>query len=195
MIASSEQEKRLLALIEDISRSQGMDIVRVRVMGGQRPLLQIMAEKAGGAPTVVADCVGLSRALSPMLEERDPVAGAYTLEVSTPGIDRPLTRVGDFARWTGHAVKLELARPLEGQRRFRGTITGESDGQVTLLLNDENELVAGIDEMVKASLILTDKLIEAARADGSLPPQPDETDLAEFEIDETQEHEDTLEQE
>jgi ribosome maturation factor RimP len=90
---------------------------------------------------------------------------------------------------------LELARPLEGQRRFRGTITGESDGQVTLLLNDQNELVAGIDEMVKASLILTDKLIEAARADGSLPPQPDETDLAEFEIDETQEHEDTLEQE
>ena len=112
------------------------------------------------------------------------MAGAYTLEVSTPGIDRPLTRIGDFGRWVGHKVKIELIRPLEGQRRFKGVIAGETDAQVTLTLEDETELVAGIDEMSRASLILTDALIEAARADGSLPPQPGDEGLEGFEIDE-----------
>lgn len=181
MIATSEQEKRILCLIEPQASGLGMEIVRVRVMGGKRPQLQIMAEKQGGAPTDVEDCATLSRSISDVLDTEDPITDAYTLEVSTPGIDRPLTREGDFLRWVGHAAKLELARPLDGRRRFQGVITGETSGTVTVRLDDETELSAGIDELTKASLILTDDLIEAARAAGTLPPQDDDLDA--FEID------------
>ena len=184
MIAQTEQEKRILSLIEPQAAGLNMEIVRIRVMGGNRPILQIMAEKAGGAPTDVEDCASLSRAMSEVLDVDDPITDRYTLEVSTPGIGRPLTRAGDFKRWIGHAAKLELIRPLDNQRRFRGVITGEADGKVQIQLDDETELEAGIDELSKASLILTDELIAAARQSGTLPPQDD--DLSEFEIDETQ---------
>ncbi len=184
MIAQSEQEKRILSLIEPQASGLGMEIVRVRLMGGNRPVLQIMTEKAGGTPTDVEDCAKLSRAMSEVLDTEDPITDKYTLEVSTPGIDRPLTRAGDFARWIGHAAKLELIRPLDNQRRFRGLIRGEENGKVQILLDDETELEAGIDELAKASLILTDELIAAAQSDGTLPPQEDE--LADFEIDDTQ---------
>jgi len=182
VIAQSEQEKRILGLIDPIAQEQGMEIVRVRVMGGRQPLLQIMTEKAGGLPTDVEHCKRLSKAVSVVMDDVDPITERYTLEVSTPGIDRPLTRPGDFGRWTGQAAKLELIRPLDNRRRFQGVITGEENGKVTLQLDDETELEADIDELAKASLILTDKLIEAARTSGTLPPQDD--DLEGFEIDE-----------
>lgn len=191
MIALTEQERRLLDLIHPVADGLGMEIVRLRVSGGRRPHLQIMAEKAGGAPTDVEDCARLSRALSPILDTADPISDAYVLEVSTPGIDRPLTRPGDFARWIGHAAKVELARPIEGRRRFTGIIVSEGEEGVHLELEDDTELVAGVHEMSRASLVLTDELIEAARAAGNLPPQPeDEESLAEFEIDETEDEED-----
>lgn len=188
MIAQSEQEKRILSLIQPQANGLGMEIVRVRIMGGNRPLLQVMTEKAGGAPTDVEDCASLSRAMSDVLEADDPIKDRYTLEVSTPGIDRPLTRAGDFARWTGHAAKLELIRPLDNRRKFQGVITAEKDGMVTLQLDDETELEAEIAELAKASLILTDKLIDAARNAGTLPPQ--DSDLESFEIDDTQDETD-----
>lgn len=189
MIVLTEQERRLLSLVQPVAEGIGMEIVRLRVQGGRRPHLQIMAERAGGAPTDVEDCARLSRALSPTLDAADPISEAYTLEVSTPGIDRPLTRPGDFARWIGHAVKIELARPIDGRRRFTGIITGEDNDGAHIELDDETELVAGIHEMSRASLVLTDELIEAARAAGNLPPQPedDEESLADFEIDESEE--------
>lgn len=188
MIVLTEQERRLLSLVQPVAEGIGMEIVRLRVQGGRRPHLQIMAERAGGAPTDVEDCARLSRALSPTLDAADPISEAYTLEVSTPGIDRPLTRPGDFARWVGHAVKIELARPIDGRRRFTGIITGEDNDGAHIELDDETELVAGIHEMSRASLVLTDELIEAARAAGNLPPQPedDEESLADFEIDESE---------
>ncbi|MBA4225360.1 MAG: ribosome maturation factor RimP [Hyphomonas sp.] len=188
MIVLTEQERRLLSLIQPVAEGIGMEIVRLRVQGGRRPHLQIMAERAGGAPTDVEDCARLSRALSPTLDAADPISEAYTLEVSTPGIDRPLTRPGDFARWIGHAVKIELARPIDGRRRFTGIIIGEDNDGARIELDDETELVAGIHEMSRASLVLTDELIEAARAAGNLPPQPedDEESLADFEIDESE---------
>lgn len=188
MIVLTEQERRILSLIQPVAEGIGMEIVRLRVQGGRRPHLQIMAERAGGAPTDVEDCARLSRALSPTLDAADPISEAYTLEVSTPGIDRPLTRPGDFARWIGHAVKIELARPIDGRRRFTGVITGEDQDGAHIELDDETELVAGIHEMSRASLVLTDELIEAARAAGNLPPQPedDEESLADFEIDESE---------
>ena len=125
-----------------------------------------------------------------MLEAEDPISEAYILEVSTPGIDRPLTRPGDFARWIGHAARIELARPIDGRRRFTGTIMSEDEAGVHIELDDETELVAGVHEMSRASLVLTDELIEAARASGNLPPQPDEDMLDDFEIDESEDETD-----
>ena len=194
MIALTEQERQILSLVTPVAEQIGMEIVRLRIQGGRRPHLQIMAERAGGAPTNVEDCASLSRAIAPMLDEADPIKEAYTLEVSTPGIDRPLTREGDFGRWVGHAAKVELVRPIDGRRRFSGMITGEDEDGAHLELDDETELVAHVQEMSKASLILTDELIEAARADGTLPPQPDEDDLGDLEIDETDEDTDTNEE-
>ena len=129
-----------------------------------------------------------------MLDASDPIKEAYTLEVSTPGIDRPLTREGDFARWVGHLAKVELARPIDGRRRFTGVITGEDADGAHIELEDDTELVAHVHEMSRASLVLTDELIEAARAAGSLPPQPDEDDLGDLEIDETEDDTDTNEE-
>ncbi|MEO1101408.1 MAG: ribosome maturation factor RimP [Pseudomonadota bacterium] len=194
MIAWTEQEKRILALAEPVATDLGMEIVRIRIMGSKRPLLQIMAEKSGGAPTDVEDCAALSQNLSPVFEAADPISEAYRLEVSTPGIDRPLTRTGDFGRWKGHLVKIELARPLDGRRRFQGVIASEDESGARIQLDDDTELVAEIHEMSKASLVLTDELIEAARAAGGLPPQPDEDDLTGFEIDEAADETDEQEE-
>lgn len=189
MIAQSEQEKRIFSLIESPAGELGMEIVRVRIMGGSRPILQIMTERAGGAPTDVEDCARLSRVISEEMDAHDPIKDRYTLEVSTPGIDRPLTRPGDFGRWVGHAARIELARPLENRRRFQGVIVAENNGIITLQLDEETELEAELSEMLKASLILTDQLIDAARHAGTLPPQ--DGDLDDFEIDDTQDETDT----
>jgi len=194
MIALSEQERRILSIATPVAESLGMEIVRLRIQGGRRPHLQIMAEKAGGAPTDVEDCARLSRGLSPVFEDADPIKEAYTLEVSTPGIDRPLTREGDFARWVGHLVKIELARPIDGRRRFSGVIMSEDEDGAHIELEDDVELVAHVHEMSRASLILTDELIEAARAAGNLPPQPDEDDLGDLEIDEAEDDTDINEE-
>jgi ribosome maturation factor RimP len=194
MIAQSEQERRILSIATPVAESLGMEIVRLRIQGGRKPHLQIMAEKAGGAPTDVEDCARLSRALSPVFEDADPIKEAYMLEVSTPGIDRPLTREGDFARWVGHLVKIELARPIDGRRRFSGVIMSEDEDGAHIELEDDVELVAHVHEMSRASLILTDELIEAARAAGNLPPQPDEDDLGDLEIDEAEDDTDINEE-
>ncbi|MEL6857439.1 MAG: ribosome maturation factor RimP [Pseudomonadota bacterium] len=184
MITLSPQEERIFSLAEPLAGELGLEIVRIRLMGGNRPLLQIMIEKAGGAPTDVEDCATFSRTLSPLLEAEDPISEAYRLEVSTPGIDRPLTRVGDFGRWIGHLAKLELTMPLDGRRRFQGIIRREDEHGVALELDDQSELVAQVHEMAKASLILTDELIDAATSDGTLPPQPGDDDFNDLETDE-----------
>ena len=186
MITLSPQEDRILAMADPLATELGLEVVRIRVMGGNRPLLQIMIEKAGGAPTDVEDCATFSRNLSPILEAEDPISEAYRLEVSTPGIDRPLTRVGDFGRWIGHLAKIELTVPLEGRRRFQGIIRREDDAGVAIELDDESELVAQVQEMSKASLILTDELIDVAASDGTLPPQPGDEDFDSLETDEAE---------
>jgi ribosome maturation factor RimP len=176
LIATNEQERRLRDLIEPEAVRLGFDLVRVRVGGGKRLVLQIMAERAGGGRTDVEDCATLSRAVSALLDERDPISDAFTLEVSTPGIDRPLTRPGDFARWEGHEARVELKIPAaDGRRRFRGEILAEEGSEIVLALADtEEEVSFGWHEIAKASLVLTDALIDAAREANTLPPQPDE---------------------
>jgi len=180
MRAQGELEIRILDMIEPVAAELGLDIVRVRVMGGDVPTLQIMAERPDGTMTVAA-CAKFSRAISPVLEAEDPISTEYHLEVSSPGIDRPLTRVGDFAKWIGHEVKVELATPgADGRKRFHGSIVSETDGVVDLKLKDGGEARLAVADMVKATMVLTDKLIQAARA--KAPAVVEEEDDDEEEI-------------
>ena len=136
MRAQSELEIRILDMIEPVATGLGLDIVRVRMLGGQPPTLQIMAERPDGTMSVAA-CAKLSRAISPVLETEDPIPTEYHLEVSSPGIDRPLTRTGEFANWLGHEIKVELGMPgPDGRKRFHGWIVSETDGVVELNLKD-----------------------------------------------------------
>ncbi|MDP3736577.1 MAG: ribosome maturation factor RimP [Hyphomonadaceae bacterium] len=169
MRAQSELEIRILDMIEPEAKALGLDVVRVRIIGSQSPTLQIMAERPDGTMTVES-CAKFSRAISPVLETEDPIAGEYHLEVSSPGIDRPLTREGDFAKWVGHETKVELGTPTpEGRKRFHGWIVGEADGVLELTLKDGGEAKVIVADMVKAHLMLTDKLIQDARARGQAP--------------------------
>jgi ribosome maturation factor RimP len=166
MRALSELELRILDMVEPVAKAQGLDVVRVRVTGSQTPTLQIMAERPDGTMSV-ARCAKFSRALNPILDEQDPIAGEYALEVSSPGIDRPLTRVGDFAKWVGHEIRVELTQPnAEGRKRFHGWIESEVDGVVALRLKDGGDAVIPVDDMSRATMVLTDKLIQDARARG-----------------------------
>jgi ribosome maturation factor RimP len=166
MRALSELEMRILDMVEPVAKAQGLDVVRVRVTGSQVPTLQIMAERPDGTMSV-ARCAKFSRALNPILDEQDPIAGEYALEVSSPGIDRPLTRVGDFAKWVGHEIKVELTQPnAEGRKRFHGWIESEVDGVVALRLKDGGNATIPVADMSRATMVLTDKLIQDARARG-----------------------------
>ena len=165
MRAQSELETRILGMIEPSAKALGLDVVRVRVTGSRRPTLQIMAEKPDGTMDV-EDCARLSRRISPILETEDPIAGEYALEVSSPGIDRPLTRVGDFGKWIGHEARIEIAYPVDGRRRFHGFIDAEKDGVVTVTLKEGGVATIPVSEMSKAHLVLTDKLIKQAQAAG-----------------------------
>lgn len=153
-------------LIAPSLADMGFEIVRVQLTGsgrGGRQVLQIMAERLDGTMSV-EDCAEVSRAASALLEVEDPIQGAYQLEVSSPGIDRPLTRLKDFERFAGFEAKLELQMPHEGQRRFRGRLKGlEGDDTILLLLDEgERELKVSFAELAKAKLVLTDDLIAAS---------------------------------
>ena len=180
MRAQSELEIRILDMIEPVATEHGLDVVRVRVMGGQTPTLQIMAERPDGTMSVAA-CARFSRAISPVLEAEDPISTEYHLEVSSPGIDRPLTRAGDFANWVGHEIKVELGTPgADGRKRFHGTIVSEADGLVELSLKDGGSASLPVADMNKATMVLTEKLIQAARAKAPPPGEGDEDEDDEF---------------
>jgi ribosome maturation factor RimP len=176
MRALSELEIRILDMIEPMAAGLGLDVVRVRVMGSQTPTLQIMVERPDGTMSVAA-CAKFSRAISPVLEAEDPITTEYHLEVSSPGIDRPLTRVGDFANWLGHEIKVELGMPgADGRKRFHGWIVSETDGVVELNLKDGGSAKLAVADMSRATMVLTDKLIQAARAKAPPPGEVEEDD-------------------
>jgi len=179
--AQSEIETRILGMIAPTAQSMGLDIVRVRVMGRDRPILQIMLERPDGTMDVAA-CAKFSRAISPLLETEDPISGEYALEVSSPGIDRPLTRPGDFAKWIGHEVKVEIGMPVEGRRRFHGLIASEAAGVVTLDLKDGGQAKIPFADLTKANLVLTDKLIAQAQAGGLIADEETDEDFDEVEV-------------
>lgn len=119
-------------LIAPTVESMGYAIVRARFSGARAPVLQLMVERADGAAVTVDDCAAVSRAVSAALDAADPIEGPYNLEVSSPGIERPLTRPGDYARFAGHEAKIEIEAPVEGRRRFRGRLIGYADPLVRI---------------------------------------------------------------
>lgn len=163
MLASSDTELRVVALIEPSVDEAGFALVRVKIVGGQsRTTLQIMAERRDGEVINVDDCADLSRMISAIFEVEDPIAGAYNLEVSSPGLDRPLTRMPDFERFRGYEAKLETTAPHLGRKRFRGRLDGLSDSDVVIRLEDDSTIQIPFVALAQAKLVLTDDLMEAA---------------------------------
>ena len=156
----------LLHRIEEIVAptivGMGYELVRVAMSRGGGTL-QIMIEPADGRPMDVEACATLSRALSAVLDVEDPMPGAYTLEVSSPGIDRPLTREKDYLRWTGHVARMETTEPIEGRRRFKGTLLGLENGTIRMKLDDGKETDVPLRSVSRAKLELTDALLDEHR--------------------------------
>ena len=144
-------------MFEPVIEKAGFKLVRLRIMGGAAKTLQVMAERPDGSMDVEG-CATLSHALLDFIETEDPVEGEYELEVSSPGIDRPLTRLMDFSRWAGHEAKIELTLPIEGRKRFRGMLMG-LDGQDVMIRADNNDIKFPFRAVANAKLVLTDKLI------------------------------------
>jgi len=156
---------RLAALIEPTLEDMGFELVRVQLSGGRDPTLQVMAEPADGRVMTVDDCAAISERLSAKLDVEDPIAGGYTLEVSSPGIDRPLTRPKDYERFAGHLARVETRLPVEGRKRFAGPILGLHDGKVRLQV-DGVAVDLPFPDIAKAKLVLTDALIAATTPAG-----------------------------
>ena len=162
----------MATIVEPVIEQLGYRLVRVRVSGAEGCTVQIMAERPDGTMTV-EDCEAVSRALSPVLDMADPIDRAYRLEISSPGIDRPLVRKSDFERYAGHVAKIETAMPFQGRRRFRGILMG-TEGEAVRIRRDDAadgegaEVLLPIEEMSEAKLVLTDQLVtEALRREKS----------------------------
>ena len=161
---------RVATIVEPVIEQLGYRLVRVRVSSAEGCTVQVMAERPDGTMSV-EDCEAVSRALSPVLDVADPIERAYRLEISSPGIDRPLVRKSDFERYTGHVAKIETSMPIQGRKRFRGVLAG-TEGETARIRRDdaaegeETEIMIPIEEMSEAKLVLTDELVtEALRRD------------------------------
>jgi ribosome maturation factor RimP len=174
-IAMTDQEERIVretgidariaAIVEPVVQGLGYRLVRVRLSGQNGLTLQIMAERADGTMTV-EDCEELSRALSPVLDVEDPVDRAYHLEISSPGIDRPLVRRSDFEEWRDHLVRIETSVAVGGRKRVRGTIAGVGETAVTVVPSEGEgeggEIEIPFSALASAKLVLTDDLVREA---------------------------------
>src|SRR5688572_12644398 len=160
----------LTQLIEPEAKAEGLELVRVKMMGGtSEPVLQVMAERPDTRQLTLDDCSRLSRRLSDLLDEADLIEHAYRLEVSSPGIDRPLTRLKDYDDWKGHEARITLAEPLNGRKQFNGTLSG-TEGETVLIEVKDGPVGLPLAAIHSAKLVLTDKLIEATaplNADGA----------------------------
>jgi len=156
---------RIAAIVEPALEDRGFRLVRVAISGREGKTVQVMAERPDGTMTI-EDCEAISREVSALLDVHDPVAGAYRLEVSSPGIDRPLVRASDFEDWAGHEAKIELKEPIEGRKRFRGRLEGFEGGEVRIEvdLGEGGRQVIGLPVglIAEAKLLLTEDLIREA---------------------------------
>lgn len=172
---------RIAVLIESVLPELGFQLVRVRITGERGCTLQIMAERFDGSMSI-DDCEQISQAISPLLEVEDPIDTAYHLEISSPGMDRPLVRIGDFKQWLGHEVKIEMSVPVEGRRRFRGKMEIVTETSVALSLNDikdakDARVVLLFSDMAEAQLVLNDETIQEALKRGTVPQIQDDEDV------------------
>lgn len=157
----SSLEARLADIISPSLEGMGYELVRVAVLGRERPTVQVMADRADGTQISVEDCEAISHALGAVLDVADPLPGAWTLEVSSAGIDRPLTRVKDWNRFAGHLARAELAIPVDGRKRFSGVVLGADASEARIRLDDGSEVGLPLSAIRRAKLVLTDALIEA----------------------------------
>ena len=171
-VGTKDQTALIESLIEPSIAAMGYELVRVQFMGGRGKTLQVMVERQDRQPINVDHCAEVSRTISAILEVEDPVANAYVLEVSSPGIDRPLVRVGDYTRFRGFEARVEVNGQFNGQRRFSGRIEGVN-GDLVQLDCDGNREDIPFQEILKASLNLTDDLIEAAQREAQAAAQSD----------------------
>ena len=182
----------LTQLIEPEARALGFDLVRVRMFGGvSDPTLQVMAERPDTRQLSIDDCAALSRRISDRFDEleaagRDPIDHAYRLEVSSPGIDRPLTRLKDFAAWEGYVAKIETDELIDGRRRFKGLLAGVEGGEILLEI-DEGTIGLQFDWLNDAKLVLTDDLIKEMLRQRKASGAIDETDFDDIETEESAE--------
>ena len=162
LITEPGRAARVAAIVGPVLAELGCRLVRVRVSGSAGCTVQVMAERPDGTMTI-EDCEAVSRALSPVLDVADPIEGPYRLEISSPGIDRPLVRRTDFDRYAGHAAHIEMLEPIDGRKRFRGELIGAEGECVRLRRSDpaaeNSEILLRIDDMMEARLLLTDALV------------------------------------
>jgi ribosome maturation factor RimP len=163
LVTEPGRAARVAAIAEPVLAELGYRLVRVRVSGAEGCTVQIMAERPDGT-LAIEDCELASRTLSPILDANDPIEGSYRLEISSPGIDRPLVRHSDFDRYAGHVARIEMLAPIGGRRRFRGEILGTQGGDVRLRSDEPaadqiSEVLLPIEDMMEARLVLTDALI------------------------------------
>ncbi len=166
LITEPGMPARVAAIAEPVIESLGYRLVRVKVSSAEGSTVQIMAERPDGSMTV-EDCETISRALSPVLDANDPMEKAYRLEISSPGIDRPLVRKSDFERYVGHLVKIEMELPFNGRKRFRGHLSGIAGNMARMTRDEvpegeEADVLLPIEDMSDAKLVLTDDLVRQA---------------------------------
>jgi ribosome maturation factor RimP len=175
LVKESGLAARVAAITEPVLHGLGYRLVRARVSGRDGCTVQIMAERPDGSFTI-DDCEAASRALSPALDVEDPITSAYRLELSSPGIDRPLVRESDFARYTGHEVKIEMDVPVEGRKRFRGELLGAEGSDARVKVQDPSGIpqivLLPIGDMSEAKLVLTDALVAESLRRGKAGPRP-----------------------
>ena len=170
LVAKASIDRRLAEITSPVIESMGFELVRVRFMGGRSKTVQIMAERPEGG-IQIDECAEISNAVSAVLDVEDPIGDTYTLEVSSPGIDRPLTRLKDFAAFEGYEAKLETQEPIDGRRRFKGVLAG-TEGDEVLISIDEGTVGLKLDWLADAKLVLDDRLMDESsggkRGDGNV---------------------------
>ena len=171
LIAKTAIDRRLAEIIQPVIEGMGYELVRLRLQGGKTATLQIMADRPEGGINV-EDCAEISTAVSATLDVEDPLEDAYHLEVSSPGIDRPLTRLKDFATFEGYDARLETNQPIDGRKRFKGMLAGVDGDNIAIDLDGEDETaLIPFDWLADAKLVLTDALMKRGAAIRAAPPE------------------------
>lgn len=193
LIARAAMDRRIADIVQPVIEDLGFELVRLRLLGGKEQILQLMIQRPDGTVDV-DNCATVSTAVSAVLDVEDPITEEYSLEVSSPGIDRPLTRLKDFEQWAGYTAKIETEELIDGRRRFKGTLAGVENDEVLITLDDTaEEITIGLkfEWLSDAKLVLTDELIREVlrgRKDNGLVDQAQFDEVQEV-LDDSEENE------